>query len=281
MSSTFALPLLCSIAVHVAVLHTVDAGSEGRRFRCGVPGVAREAGRIVGGSNANHGAWPWQVSLRWAPSGIGHFCGGALLNKRWVLTAAHCVDDGFKPYVTMGDSSLTGDDGTERTIITRRVFIHPSYGFGYDAALLQLKKRVRFSQYIRPVCLPGSSSTAPPPGTVCSITGWGTTSEGASSLPDHLQEADVPIVSDSDCSGAYAPWFDLTSEICAGYMAGGIDSCQGDSGGPLVCESAAGTYFLHGLTSWGYGCARPDKPGVYARVTAFVDWIRTTIRDNR
>ncbi|XP_066293152.1 trypsin-2-like isoform X1 [Branchiostoma lanceolatum] len=277
MSSSVALTVLCSIAITVP--RPVDAASAERRIRCGVPGVPRTSDdRIVGGSDAEHGAWPWQVSLRALPYGIFHFCGGALIHRQWVVTAAHCVSDGSKPYVTLGDSRLSGDDGTERTIRTRRVFIHPSYGFGYDVALLKLKKRVRFNPYTRPACLP-QASTVLPAGTVCSITGWGTTAEGGS-LPNQLQEADVPILSDAQCSGAYAPFVDLTSEVCAGYLAGGIDSCQGDSGGPLVCQSAGGQYFLHGLTSWGEGCARPGKPGVYARVTAVADWIRNTIRNN-
>ncbi|XP_078621134.1 trypsin-2-like [Branchiostoma floridae x Branchiostoma japonicum] len=276
--SSFVLTLLCSIAV--VLLRPVDAGSGRKGLRCGVPGVPRAPDRIVGGSDAIHGAWPWQVSLReW---GIFHFCGGALIHKRWVLTAAHCVDDGSKPHVTLGDNRESGDDGTEVTIKTQKVFIHPNYGSGfnnYDVALLKLKKRVRFNKYIRPVCLPSQSSTTlPPPGTVCSITGWGTTREGGSS-PNRLQEADVPIVSDSQCSSVHRFRFDSSSEFCAGYMAGGIDTCQGDSGGPLVCEKD-GNYFLHGVTSWGEGCARPGYPGVYARVAALSDWIRNTIRNN-
>ncbi|XP_066288599.1 trypsin-2-like isoform X2 [Branchiostoma lanceolatum] len=248
---------------------------------CGVPGVARNSdGRIVGGSDANHGAWPWQVSLRSFPYGLFHFCGGALIHRKWVLTAAHCVSDGDKPYVTFGETRLSGDDGSERTIKTKKVFIHPSYsGDEYDVALLKLKEKVRFSQYVRPVCVPEASTVFPVPGTVCSITGWGYAKEGGSTK-NHLQEADVPIVSDAECSRVYA-WsgYDSTAEFCAGYKAGGIDTCQGDSGGPLVCQSD-GQYWLQGVTSWGDGCARPGKPGVYARVTAVADWIKNTIRNN-
>ncbi|XP_019627168.1 PREDICTED: uncharacterized protein LOC109472036 isoform X2 [Branchiostoma belcheri] len=249
------------------------------RYRCGVPAVARAApkDRIVGGNDAKHGAWPWQVSLRVLAHSSFHFCGGALVHQQWVVTAAHCVDDGSRPYVVLGESSRSVDDGTERTIRARRIYIHPKYGFGYDVALLKLRKRVRFTPYIRPVCLP-DSTTVVQPGTVCTITGWGTTSEGGS-LSDQLQEADVPIVSDADCSSSYTGLLDLDSEICAGYMAGGVDSCQGDSGGPLVWLTE-GQHLLIGLTSWGEGCARPNRPGVYTRVTSVVNWIKRIIHIN-
>ncbi|KAI8482556.1 hypothetical protein Bbelb_397040 [Branchiostoma belcheri] len=146
-----------------------------------------------------------------------------------------------------------------------------------NPALLKLRKRVRFTPYIRPVCLP-DSTTVVQPGTVCTITGWGTTSEGGS-LSDQLQEADVPIVSNADCSSSYTGLLDLDSEICAGYMAGGVDSCQGDSGGPLVWLTE-GQHLLIGLTSWGEGCARPNRPGVYTRVTSVVNWIKRIIHIN-
>ncbi|XP_035661811.1 trypsin-2-like isoform X1 [Branchiostoma floridae] len=277
MSSLFALTLLCFIAV--ALFRPVEARSGRKKLRCGVPGVPRAPDRIVGGRDAIHGAWPWQVSLQYW--GIIHFCGGTLINKRWVLTAAHCVEDGTKPHVTLGESRLSKNDSTEVTIKTKKVFIHPGYGVWYnlyDAALLKLKKRVRFNKYIRPVCVPSQNSPLPPPGTVCSITGWGSTREGGSTK-NRLQEADVPIVSDYDCSSVHDLSFDSFVEFCARYMAGGVDTCQGDSGGPLVCEKD-GNYFLHGITSWGIGCALPEYPGVYARVAAFADWIRDTIRNN-
>eukprot|EP00058_Branchiostoma_floridae_P002187 XP_002587675.1 hypothetical protein BRAFLDRAFT_92719 [Branchiostoma floridae] len=261
---------------------------EGRKgLRCGVPVVSRALDRIVGGSDAIHGAWPWQVSLQYW--GIIHFCGGTLINKRWVLTAAHCVNDGTKPHVTLGESRLSKNDSTEITIKTKKVFIHPGYGVWYniyDAALLKLKKRVRFNKYIRPVCVPSQNSPLPPPGTVCSITGWGATREGGSTK-NRLQEADVPIVSDYDCSSVHDLSFDSFVEFCAGYFSSlyvvlksaHVTCPQGDSGGPLVCEKD-GNYFLHGITSWGIGCALPEYPGVYARVAAFADWIRDTIRNN-
>ncbi|XP_019641765.1 PREDICTED: trypsin-1-like [Branchiostoma belcheri] len=273
MSFSAALTVLCSIAV--AGPGPVGAPDP----RCGIPAVARTApgDRIVGGNDANHGAWPWQVSLRYLAHSDFHFCGGALVHPQWVVTAAHCVDDGDRPYVTLGESSRSSNDGTERTIRAKKVFIHPKYGFAYDVALLKLRKSVRFTPYIRAVCLP-ESSTVVPPGTVCTITGWGATSEGGY-LSNQLQEADVPIVSDSDCSSSYPGWLDFDSEICAGYTAGGVDSCQGDSGGPLVWLTG-GQYLLIGLTSWGEGCARPNRPGVYTRVSGVVSWIKRTIRNN-
>jgi trypsin len=112
------------------------------------------------------------------------------------------------------------------------------------------------------------------PGTMESIVGWGTTSEGGDT-PDRLQEAEVPITTDAYCSDAYDD-FDATSMVCAGFPEGGVDTCQGDSGGPMFGRDAAGALKVVGATSWGEGCARPGKPGVYARVADDVlrEWIR-------
>lgn len=132
------------------------------------------------------------------------------------------------------------------------------------------------SSYTNLACLP---ATKPAVGDTCFITGWGTLQSGGSQ-PSKMQVATVPIVSQADCSKAYGRRNIHESMVCAGYPEGGIDSCQGDSGGPMVCRGADGLFNLHGVTSWGYGCAAPGKYGVYARVTYLTTWINDEIKKN-
>ena len=104
-------------------------------------------------------------------------------------------------------------------------------------------------------------------GTVCTVSGWGTTSEGGS-LASELMKVDVPVVSDDNCRDSYGQNDIADSMICAGLPQGGKDSCQGDSGGPFMCGNQ-----LSGIVSWGYGCAEPGYPGVYTQTSYFVDWV--------
>ena len=130
---------------------------------------------------------------------------------------------------------------------------------------------VSFLSYVGLACFPTSD---PIPGKSCAITGWGTLKSGGKQ-PDKLQVAHVPIIGQDDCKQKYKGEIH-DSMVCAGYPEGGKDSCQGDSGGPMVCKGSDGRYSVHGVTSWGYGCAEPDKPGVYARVRFLLKWIKAT-----
>lgn len=114
------------------------------------------------------------------------------------------------------------------------------------------------------------------PGTIAIISGWGDTTEGGN-LPDVLQFAEVPIVSDAEARAVYGETAVADSMLPAGYDAGGVDTCQGDSGGPLVIEGAVGP-LLAGLTSWSTGCARPGTPGIYTEVSYFNDFILSNIQ---
>ncbi|KFZ62161.1 Enteropeptidase, partial [Antrostomus carolinensis] len=123
---------------------------------------------------------------------------------------------------------------------------------------------------IQPICLPEKNQQFLP-GINCWIAGWGNImNEGPTS--DILQEAEVPLISNEKCQ-QWMPEYSITENmICAGYDIGGVDSCQGDSGGPLTAEDG-NKWFLVGVTSFGRECALPKRPGVYVRVTMFVDWI--------
>jgi trypsin len=108
-------------------------------------------------------------------------------------------------------------------------------------------------------------------GKLATIAGFGLTSENAPQPPDTMQRAKVPIQTDAYCANAYPDGvgggsYDATTMLCAGYPQGGTDTCQGDSGGPLLATALDGTLRLVGATSFGDGCGRPGKPGVYARV---------------
>nr|XP_047930823.1 acrosin-like isoform X1 [Anser cygnoides] len=272
------LPLLLLLAMCWPV-----QGTSGNCVTCGLRPMADHYGmmRVVGGTNAQPGAWPWIVSIQnpWY-SGVGHVCGGSLISPQWVLTAAHCFDNAS--YVTMwrvviGANRLTqlGPEVEVRNI--KRLVIHEYYRnikTGYDVALLELDQPVQCSYYIQLACVPDASLRVSELST-CYISGWGSTEERSGRSPDVLQEAMVHLIDTKLCNSSR--WYRgaiKTHNLCAGYMQGGIDTCQGDSGGPLVCKDNTADYFwLVGVTSWGTGCGRMRRPGVYASTQHFYEWI--------
>ncbi|XP_036027107.1 transmembrane protease serine 9 [Onychomys torridus] len=233
--------------------------------------------RIVGGSAASRGEWPWQVSL-WLRS-REHRCGAVLVAERWLLSAAHCFDiygDPMQWAAFLGTPFLSGAEGQLERVA--RIYRHPFYNLytlDYDVALLELAGPVRRSRLVRPICLPGPAR--PPEGARCVITGWGSLREGGS-MARQLQKAAVRVLSEQTCRRFY-PVQISSRMLCAGFPQGGVDSCSGDAGGPLACREPSGQWVLTGVTSWGYGCGRPHFPGVYTRVAAVLGWIGQNIQE--
>ncbi|XP_021565246.1 serine protease 56 [Carlito syrichta] len=240
--------------------------------------VTRAHGRIVGGSAAPPGAWPWLVRLQ---LGGQPLCGGVLVAASWVLTAAHCFAGAPNELlwtVTLAEGPR-GEQAEE--VPVNRILPHPKFDprtFHNDLALVQLWTPVSPAGPARPVCLP-QEPQEPPAGTACAIAGWGALFEDGPEA-EAVREARVPLLSAETCRRALGPGLRPSTMLCAGYLAGGIDSCQGDSGGPLTCSEPGSNprEVLFGVTSWGDGCGEPGKPGVYTRVAVFKDWLQEQMR---
>merc|ERR550539_1564456 len=233
--------------------------------------------RIVGGVAASSPI-PWQVSVRQCQSGGCHFCGGTILDEKTVMCAAHCFTKGQSMsgyYVTAGVTSR--NDGSGQTIeIANGVWnaAMPYSGNNNDFIILKLSSALTFNDNVGAACLPEPNHAPDATGQTCFVSGWGTLESGASGLPTDLQWVAVPTVTNQQCSNSYNGITD--SMICAGLPEGGKDSCQGDSGGPFICRDN-GKAVLTGVVSFGIGCALADYPGVYARVTAVLDWVKANM----
>ncbi|KAK5864273.1 hypothetical protein PBY51_001227 [Eleginops maclovinus] len=204
-----------------------------------------------------------------------HRCGGALINKYWVLTAAHCNIGVNKMMIVAGDYSLAIYEGTEQQILPQLLVPHPGYNSNNtdsDIMLIKLKAPVYLNSYVSIALLPRHGASIAE-GRMCRVSGWGYTSPTGGQIPSTLRTATLPIVSSETCNSSESFAGRITENmICAGFSTGGRDACKGDSGGPLVCEGR-----IYGLVSWGKGCADPQYPGVYTAVSKFRRWIDNTI----
>ncbi len=239
--------------------------------------VCKDDRRIVGGVPADIKEHPWQVWLAVPlPDGSAELCGGSLIQDRWVLTAAHCFPS-KKPAAPRMKAGVT-DREAGPWIETGKVFVHEGYDDKTqenDIALIKLNGGV--AGEIIPLAQGGEELQ---PCQKLEVTGWGRTAElGVAATI--LQKGEVPLVDNATCNakdaynGAIKPGM-----MCAGYRDGGVDSCQGDSGGPLVLRGRDGPVLV-GVVSWGEGCARKLRYGVYTRVAAYSGWIADTILANQ
>jgi secreted trypsin-like serine protease len=228
---------------------------------------------IVGGTLLKQTYGAVSLQAKSGPWKYQHFCGGSLIRENLVLTAAHCVSYG-PPARIVGGSADLNKPGWTRTI--SKVIKHPQFTIAgvNDIALIKLSSPTPKNS---PAATINLISSFPSPGDISETVGWGATVEGTSNQQVFLRNTTIPIVSATACGASYGIRGSFPSVICAGLLEGGRDSCQGDSGGPLF-STFKGVRMQIGLVSWGSGCARPGKYGVYTRVSTFARWISDNIK---
>lgn len=240
-------------------------------------------GRILGGLSALPGDHPWLAAIY-----IGqNFCSGTLVMPCWVVSAAHCFADGPRKSsvrVVLGQHFYNVTTDVTQTFEIERYIFYDKYSIfnpkEHDIVLIRLKRKdgacAKKTQFVQTICLPDEGITFED-GHDCQVSGWGRMREDATDYAYVLQEIKVPLVPESKCSSPEVYGSELSSNmICAGYFDCSKDACQGDSGGPLACEKD-GISYLYGIVSWGDGCGQLNKPGVYTKVSNYVEWINSKI----
>ncbi|XP_043338615.1 transmembrane protease serine 4 isoform X1 [Cervus canadensis] len=239
-------------------------------LQCLACGQSVKAPRVVGGKEASVDSWPWQVSIQYNKQ---HICGGSILDPHWILTAAHCF---WKHLDVPNWKVRAGSDrlGSFPSLPVAKIFIlepNATHPREHDIALVKLQLPLTYSGMIRPICLPFSDEELTP-GTPLWVIGWGFTEENGGKMSDILQQGSVQVINSTRCNAEDAYQGEVTETMmCAGLPEGGVDTCQGDSGGPLMYHSDR--WQVVGIVSWGHGCGGPTTPGVYTKVTAYLNWI--------
>ncbi|XP_041094659.1 serine protease 33-like [Polyodon spathula] len=276
--------ILLRLTVYVAGFLISTPSAEASE--CGIPVLNS---RIVGGTPAEMGSWPWQVSLHFLGS---HVCGGSIISANWILSAAHCFETSKDPsdwMVVLGQVDLTTLDPTGILKGVQMVIVHPDFNLqtmDNDMALLELNSSVSFTDYIMPVCLAKSSSIFYT-GTECWATGWGATAQGGKRGEGEGEEegeererergepecwnGETVKLRSHNCTAVSSFFFFLYMSMPC--LSINIIILQGDSGGPLVCKQGF-TWVQAGVVSFGSGCAQPGFPGVYTRVSQYEAWIQ-------
>ncbi|XP_057214135.1 plasminogen activator, urokinase b isoform X2 [Triplophysa rosa] len=258
-------------------------------LQCGVK--EESVMKVVGGALSTVQRHPWMAAVftRRSQSQTPVFmCGGSLISPCWVLTAAHCFPRGSRTNknqlsVFLGKNTINETDlQREQKFRVSEVIIHEHFdntdgNFNNDIALLKIHSSngecARESRSVKPVCIPDPELSLDD-GTSCDVTGYGKEREGSWHYSRHLREAKVDVLSHDLCSSkTYYGNMMTDNMLCAGSKDWSTDTCKGDSGGPLVC-AVGGRAFQYGVVSWGEGCSRELRPGVYTKVSNYYHWIQ-------
>lgn len=251
--------------------------------------------RIIGGDNAHQGEYPWMVSLAYKKRGNHEyewFCGGALISSQYVLTAGHCVA-GILPWelymIRVGHLNLNEsmkDTASSQDIFIENVIVHENYSQSpviNDIALIKLQHAAKISPFVRPICLPLQPEFRKISfdNQNAIVAGWGRTSLHGP-FSSNLKDLDVPILNIDVCKRAYSQKQGShidSRNLCAGYLNGEKDSCQGDSGGPLMWLNRKDfKYYVIGIVSYGFRCAERGYPGVYTKISEYINWISRKVQ---
>ncbi|XP_030069532.1 ovochymase-1 [Microcaecilia unicolor] len=263
----------------------ITAGGLEAEYQCGVPVVdplsatksdmvakvvldEQAKPRVVGGVPAPHGSWPWIVSLQ---SNNQHYCGGTLISNTYIVTAAHCRFSARRDKVVVGKPDLAATVLGNTPLTVKSVYVYESPRTvppTNDIMLLELKAPLVLTGNVSTICLPEKHEQISS-NVKCVSAGWGTINPVSDEYPFYLQQAKIPLLSNSDCRDYWGT--DIKDDnFCAG--AAGSSSCMGDSGGPLVCK-INGTYKLIGIVSWGSSVCDAHAPAVYVNVSVYRDWL--------
>jgi len=230
-----------------------------------------KAGEIIGGHEAKPHSRPYMAYLRIQNENEQTKCGGFLIHKKFVLTAAHCYGSSIK--VILGAHNIKEQERTQQVIPVKTAIPHPDYNpnnYSNDIMLLQLEREAKQTAAVRPLRLP-TGKTRVRPGQVCSVAGWGRVNAKIRRYPDTLQVVRLAVREDQECKSCFPGYYDRTIQLCVGDPMEEKSSYQGDSGGPLVCNSVA-----QGIVSFGRKNGTP--PRVYTKISTFLPWIKKTMK---
>jgi len=249
--------------------------------------------RVVGGEHAKPHSWPWAAALmKDGPYPDAVYCGATLIDKRWLISAAHCFSeskmaaDGYRVKLGADDHGPSPDpnEPSQQVVGIEKFWVHPNHSRGvdndFDITLIKLDADVTLNEFVRPVCVPKGTDRLQGGDKVATI-GWGVTDpNNPQDEPKLLQQVVLDVIDQQTCKDDWEPNGGELDEtmVCAGNQTfGGVSSCFGDSGGALIAKRD-NAWVHYGIVSWGARqCGAPKLPGVYGYVPLFIDWVHSVI----